>query len=253
MNFEYLAAAVRILEQIDRTQAAPIAQAAELMAASIAADGLVHMFGAGHSALPVAEAYPKCGNIVGFHPIVELALMNFTNVIGSNGIAQFTFLERVEGYGQAILESHILKSQDIMLIFSQSGINPLVLDIALGALDRGLKVVGVTSVSQCSRLDARHSSGKRLTDVAHIVIDNCVPFGDVTIQVDGMEEPMGPASTLASIAIVNTLIVEVAKALLRHGQQPIVNPTLNAPGGTAAAEERMQRALSDYRRRTQRT
>lgn len=252
MNLEYLSAAVRILEQIDRTQVAPIAQAAEIMAESIAADGLVHMFGAGHSALPVAEAYPKCGNIVGFHPIVELALMNFTNVVGSNGIAQFTFLERAEGYGRAILESHILKAQDVMLVISQSGINPLVMDIALGARERGLKVVALTSVSQCRQSPARHSSGKRLIDAADMVIDNCVPFGDVTIQVEGADEPMGPVSTLASIALVNTLVVEVARALIRRGQRPIVNPTLNAPDGGAAAEERMQRALREYRRRTQR-
>lgn len=253
MNFEYLAAATDILKQIDRTQSAQITQAVQLMADSIAADGLVHLFGAGHSALPVAEAYPKCGNIVGFHPMVELALMNFTNVIGSNGIAQFTFLERAEGYGRAILDSHILKPQDVMLIFSQSGINALVLDIALGSHERGLQVVAVTSVNQCSHLSPRHSSGKRLIDVADIVIDNCVPFGDVTIQIDGMDEPMGPASTLAAMAIVNTLIVEVARALIKRGERPVVNPTLNAPGGVAAAEERMQRAMSEYRRRTART
>ncbi|MCC7450313.1 MAG: SIS domain-containing protein [Anaerolineae bacterium] len=253
MNFDYLAAATDILKQIDRTQRVPITQAAQIMADSIAADGLVHLFGAGHSALPVAEAYPKCGNIVGFHPMVELALMNFTNVIGSNGIAQFTFLERAEGYGRAILDSHILKPQDVMLIFSQSGINALALDMALGAHERGLQVVAVTSVSQCSQLPPRHSSGKRLTDVADIVIDNCVPFGDVTIRIDGMDEPMGPASTLASMAIVNTLIVEVARALIKRGERPIVNPTLNAPGGVAGADERMQRAMNEYRRRTART
>src|SRR5437870_4325201 len=127
MNFEYLAAASQILEKIDQSQADSISRSAEIMADSIAVEGLVHMFGAGHSALPVAEAYPKCGNIVGFHPMVEQALMNFTNVIGSNGVAQFTYLERAEGYGRAILESHVLKPQDVMLIFSQSGINPLVL------------------------------------------------------------------------------------------------------------------------------
>ena len=252
MHFEYLSAAVRILEKVDRTQADTISHAAQVMADSIAADGLVHMFGAGHSALPVAEAYPKCGNIVGFHPMVEQALMNFTNVVGSNGISQFTFLERTEGYGRAILESHVLNPADTMLIFSQSGINPLVMDIALGAKERGMQVVAITSIAQCSQLEPRHSSGRRLTDVADIVIDNCVPFGDVTIQVDGMDEPMGPASTLASIAIVNTLIVEVAKELVRRDQTPIVNPTLNAPGGVANAEIRMERALGEYRRRTQR-
>ncbi|HVO42612.1 MAG TPA: sugar isomerase domain-containing protein [Aggregatilineales bacterium] len=252
MNLEYLARATEILEQIDRTQAGPIARAAETMANSIASDGLVHMFGAGHSALPVAEAYPKCGNIVGFHPLVELALMNFTSVIGSNGLPQFTFLERAEGYGRAILESHVLHACDTMLIFSQSGINPPVLEVALGAQEHGLKVVAVTSVGQCSQSVTRHSSGKRLIEAADIVIDTCVPFGDVTLQVEGMDEPMGPASTLASIAIVNALIVEVAKALVSRGEHPIVNPTLNAPGGVAAADARMRRALAEYRRRTQR-
>ncbi|MBX3064998.1 MAG: SIS domain-containing protein [Anaerolineae bacterium] len=253
MHFEYLAAASRIIEEVDSSQKDNISQAAQIMADAIAADGLVHMFGAGHSALPVAEAYPKCGNIVGFHPLVETALMNFTSVIGSNGLAQFTFLERAEGYGHAILQSHVLEPEDVMLIFSQSGINAPVIDIALGSQERGLKVVAITSVAQCQRLPARHSSGKRLIEVADIVIDNCVPFGDVTVQLEGVDEPLGPASTLVAIAIVNTLIVEVARALVLRGKQPIINPTLNAPGGVAAAEQRMQYALSEYRRRVQRT
>lgn len=249
---EYLTAAREILAHIETTQAGAIRQASRQMAQSISKGGLVHMFGAGHSSLPVAEAYPKCGNIVGFHPMVELALYYFTNVVGSNGIRQFTFLEQVEGYGEAILQSHVLKAEDTMLVFSQSGINGVVMDVALGAKRRGLPVVAVVSVAQSSALPPRHSSGKRLYEVADIVIDNCVPFGDVTIQVPGMEEPMGPASTLAAVAIANTLIVETARQLVALGQPPIVNPTLNAPGGVAHAEERMARALDEYRRRTQR-
>ncbi|HEX7974846.1 MAG TPA: sugar isomerase domain-containing protein [Anaerolineales bacterium] len=249
---EYLTTAQQILAQIQATQAGPIDRAARQMARSISEGGLVHMFGAGHSALPVAEAYPKCGNIVGFHPMIELALFYFTQVVGSNGIRQFTFLEQAEGYGEAILQSHILKPCDTMLVFSQSGINGVVMDIALGARRRGLPVVAVVSVAQSSRLAARHSSGQRLHEIADIVIDNCVPYGDVTVQVPGMDEPMGPASTLAAIAIVNTLIVETARCLVALGQPPIVNPTLNAPGGVQNAPQRMERALKEYRRRTQR-
>ncbi len=251
-SLEYLSAARDILARIETTQANAIHQAARQMAESIAKGGLVHMFGAGHSSLPVAEAYPKCGNIVGFHPMVELALYYFTNVVGSNGIHQFTFLEQVEGYGEAILQSHVLETRDTMLLFSQSGINGVVMDVARGARQRGLPVVAVVSVAQCTALPSRHSSGKRLVDVADIMIDNCVPFGDVTLKVPGMDEPMGPASTLAAVAIANTLIVETARELVALGQQPIVNPTLNAPGGVENAAERMARALDEYRRRTQR-
>lgn len=251
-EFEYLRVARRILAAIESTQAEAMRRAAHLMAGSIASGGLVHMFGAGHSALPVAEAYPKCGNLVGFHPMLELALSHFTNVIESNGVRQFTFLERVEGYGEAILQSYVLEPHDTMLIFSQSGINGVVIDMALGAKRRGLPVVAVVSVAQASALAARHSSGKRLHEIADVVIDNCVPFGDVTVQVRGMDEPMGPASTLAAIAIVNTLMVEVARGLVTLGETPVVNPTLNAPDHAADADTRMARALNEYRRRTRR-
>lgn len=251
-SLEYLSAVQQILAEIQETQAHAIRKAAEQCAQTISRGGLVHMFGAGHSSLPVMEAYPKCGNIVGFHPITELALSNFTSVVGSNGIPQFTFLEQAEGYGEAILSAHVLRHDDTMLVISQSGINGVVMDVALGAKRRGLPVIAIVSVAQCSKLPPRHSSGKRLHEVADIVVDNCVPFGDVTVQIPGMEEPMGPASTVAAIAIVNALIVEVARQLVAQGDKPIVNPTLNAPGGVRAAEERMKRALQEYRRRTQR-
>ncbi len=251
-EFAYLSATRDVLNAIELTQADALRQAAKLMARSIAADGLVHMFGAGHSSLPVAEAYPKCGNLVGFHPMVELALSCFTNVVDSNGIKQFTFLERVEGYGEAILQSYILEPRDTMLIFSQSGINSVVIDVALGAKRRGLPVVSVMSLAQATALPARHSSGRRLNEISDIVIDNCVPFGDVTVHLPGMDEPMGPASTLAAIAIVNTLIVEVARYLLEMGKKPLINPTLNAPGLVVEADDRMEHALEEYRRRTRR-
>ncbi len=251
-RFAYLRAARRILAAIESTQAEVLQRAAELMARSIVNEGLVHMFGAGHSALPVAEAYPKCGNVVGFHPMVELALSCFTNVVDANGIRQFTFLERVEGYGEAILQSYVLEPRDTMLIFSQSGINSVVIDVALGARRRGLPVVAVMSVAQASALPSRHSSGRRLHEIADIVIDNCVPFGDTTVRLSGVEEPLGPASTLAAIAIVNTLIVEVARHLVAAGRRPLINPTLNAPGAVDESEERMAQVLDEYRRRTRR-
>ena len=82
--------------------------------------------------------------------------------------------------------------------------------------------------------------------VAQIVVDNCVPFGDVTVHLDGMDEPTGPASTLAAMAIINCLIMEVARELVAQGRLPNVNPTLNASGGVAGAEARMAYSLDEY-------
>lgn len=252
MNLLYLQTITEILSKIDKTQTDNIIKAAELMARSISSDGLVYIFGAGHSALPAAEVYPKCGNIVGFQAMLDVSLIYFTNVIGSNGISQFTYLERSEGYAQALLESYILKDIDTFWVFSQSGVNGLVVETARIARERGLKVVVVTSVEQCSNSISRHSSGKRLIDFADVIIDNCVPAGDVTITLDGLVDPIGPASTTTGIAIANTVVVETTRALLRIGEHPIVNPSLNAPGAAPFAENRMRIAMSEFRRRTQR-
>ena len=156
MNLLYLQTITEILSKIDKTQTDNIIKAAELMARSISSDGLVYIFGAGHSALPAAEVYPKCGNIVGFQAMLDVSLIYFTNVIGSNGISQFTYLERSEGYAQALLESYILKDIDTFWVFSQSGVNGLVVETARIARERGLKVVVVTSVEQCSNSISRH-------------------------------------------------------------------------------------------------
>lgn len=252
MNLPYLQAVSTILDEIDRTQAGAIRQAAALMADSIAAGGLVYVFGAGHSALPAAEVYPKCGNIVGFQALLEVSLVYFTNVIGSNGISQFTFLERSEGYGRAILESYVLEARDTFWIFSHSGVNGLVVETARVARERGLKVVAVLSLKQSLMTQPRHSSGLRLMDLADVVIDNCVPVGDVTLHLEGMEDPIGPASTAAGVAIANALVVETARTLLERGVPPMVNPSLNAPGAAANAEGRMHTALAEFRRRTNR-
>ena len=218
MNLRYLQTASEILAQIDRTQTETILQAASLMADTIAAGGLVYIFGAGHSALPAAEVYPKCGNIVGFQAMLDVGLLYFTNVVGSNGISQFTFLERSEGYGRSIMDGYVLRNSDAFWAFSQSGVNGLVVETARTAREKGMRVVAVTSVAQCQRSVPRHSSGKRLIDFADVVIDNCVPVGDVTIHVDGLEDPIGPASTMAGIAIANTVVVETALALLNAGR-----------------------------------
>lgn len=222
------------------------------MADTISAGGLVYVFGAGHSALPAAEVYPKCGNIVGFQAMLDVGLLYFTNVVGSNGISQFTFLERSEGYGTSIMDGYVLRNSDTFWVFSQSGVNGLVVETARIAREKGMRVVAVTSVAQCKSSVPRHSTGKRLIDFADVVIDNCVPIGDVTILVDGLEDPIGPASTMAGITIANTVVVEVAFALLKRGQKPIVNPSLNAPEAAAHGEARMRLALNEYRQRTQR-
>ena len=129
------------LAEVNATQAGAIDRAAEACASSIAADKLVFSFGTGHGALPALEMFPRTGTIVGFRPIVESTMISFHRVWGDMGARQYRFIHAVEGYGKAILRSHHLHPGDSIVLFSHSGVNAVILDIALGAKEKGLTVI----------------------------------------------------------------------------------------------------------------
>ena len=183
----YFSALIERLEQVRDTQGPPIERAAEACARSIAEDKLVFTFGTGHGALPALEMFPRTGTIVGFRPIVESTMISFHRVWGDMGARQYRFIHAVEGYGKAILRSHHLDPGDSIVLFSHSGVNAVILDIALGAKEKGLTVIGVTSLPHSSASPSRHSSGKRLYEVADVVIDTGASLSDASIRIEGLE------------------------------------------------------------------
>jgi uncharacterized phosphosugar-binding protein len=246
--FAFLDGAAAIVERIRATQMDQIVAAAEICANSIAADGLVHLFGTGHSRIPVEEIFPRHGSFPGFHPIVELSLTHHTQVVGANGQRQAMFLEKLEGFGEVIMRNFIFGPNDSFIVFSNSGVNGVVIDVALAAKERGMPVIAVTSLEHCLGSPARHSSGKRLPDIADITIDNCSPAGDAFVQVDGLDYPVGPGSTVGYAAVVNALKCLVAAELTRRGKPPLVL-TSSLLIGSAASAELFDRTYDDYRAR----
>src|SRR5579859_6000217 len=93
-----------VLAAIWRTQRATIERVASLMAESIAHGGLVHLFGSGHSVLPVQDIFPRYGSFPGFRPLMDSRLM-WTNVLGSGGAKGLLWLEQREGYATVLLEN----------------------------------------------------------------------------------------------------------------------------------------------------
>jgi uncharacterized phosphosugar-binding protein len=248
---QFLDASQAILERIRETQIAAIASAAEICANSIAAGGLVHLFGTGHSRIAVEEIFPRHGSFPGFHPIVELSLTYHNQVVGANGQRQAMYLEKLEGFGEVILRNFIFGPHDSFMVFSNSGVNGVVVDVALGAKQRGMPVIAVVSLEHCLRSEARHSSGKRLPDIADVTIDNCSPAGDALVHVPGLREPVGPGSTIGYAAVVNALKCLVAAELTRRGQPPLVL-TSSVLIGKEASEELFDRTYDDYRARVAR-
>jgi len=247
---DYLKEAAAILDRVRTTQADGIEQAAEICAQAIAGDGLVHLFGTGHSRIFVEEMFPRHGSFPGFHPIVELSLTYHNLVVGSNGQRQAMFLEHVEGFGQVILRNFVFSPPDCFLLFSNSGINEVVVDVALEAKRLGMPVMAVVSMDHCSASPAVHSSGKKLIDIADIVIDNCTPAGDALVRVPGLEDPVGPGSTIGAAAVTNALKCRIAEKLAALGKPPIVL-TSSFFIGSEASKRRFDDCYDDYRARVQ--
>jgi len=66
----WMTSAAALLNRVAETQADAIETASQWSAEAIAADGLVHLFGTGHSRIPVEEMFPRYGSYPGFNPIV---------------------------------------------------------------------------------------------------------------------------------------------------------------------------------------
>jgi uncharacterized phosphosugar-binding protein len=249
-SFDYIQKARAILNRIESTQMEAIERAAEVCAQTIASDGLVHLFGTGHSRIFVEEMFPRHGSFPGFHPIVELSLTYHNLVVGSNGQRQAMFLEHVEGFGQVILRNFVFHTPDCFLLFSNSGVNEVVVDVALEAKRLQLPLIAVVSVEHCTAAPAAHSSGKKLIDVADIVIDNCTPAGDAMVRVPGLEDPVGPGSTIGAATVTNALKCRIAEKLTALGKPPIVL-TSSYFIGSQASKQRFDECYDDYRDRVQ--
>lgn len=218
-----------VLDRIWNTQADSISRAAAIMGDSIARGGLVHLFGSGHSVLPVQDIFPRYGAYPGFRPLMDMRLM-WTNVIGSGGAKGLLWLERREGYAKVLFENEPIRSGDVMLIFSHGGLNAAGIEVALESKQRGLKVVAVTSKDNYGKRDATHSSGKKLADCADVVIDNCCPAEDALVKVADWKAPVAASSTVATVTISMALVAQVADELAKRGLHPPVFVSPNVPG-----------------------
>jgi uncharacterized phosphosugar-binding protein len=247
----FLGAARALLDRLEE-QGEALDAAARICADAIAADGLVHAFGTGHSRVPVEELFPRYGSYPGFNPLVELSMTFHTQVVGANGQRQAMFIERVEGLAERILANFDLGPPDAMLVVSHGGNTAASIEMAAGARDRGLRVIALTSVAHTVATDPVHSSGTQLLDHADVVLDLATPPGDALVTVDGVATPVAPGSSLTGVALVNELKVRTAILLAARGKLP---PVLASPVlvGRERSEELFDAAYGDHARRVART
>jgi uncharacterized phosphosugar-binding protein len=245
---QWLNNARNVMNDIENTQMEHIRKAAELMAKSIEAERWVHMFGCGHATLPIEEMYPRIGGFVGFHPIIELPLTFFTNIVGGMSVQQFVFLERVEGYGLEIMKGWNFDPRDCMWLFSHTGINAVNIDVALESKRQGMKVIVYGSAEEAKGKKSRHSSGKTLFELADVVVDTCVPANDASVSLRNHFDKVGPVSTMTFVTAVWMTVTTVAEILDEKGVRLYIHPSHNIPGDTTA-HDRLEEALKTYKKR----
>jgi uncharacterized phosphosugar-binding protein len=249
----WIEAAVEVIEKIQETQTDAIEKASQICADAIGSDGLVHLFGTGHSRIPVEEMFPRYGSYPGFNPIVELSMTFHTQVVGANGQRQAMFIERMPGLAEVILSNFKFGPKDALIAFSAGGRGAVVVEMARGARRRGMPVIAVTSVAQSQAGDVDPAVGARLLDEADVVIDLCTPEGDALIHLDGLADtPVGPGSTVAAVVIADAIKVRTAELLVAKGKMtPVITSATEV--GRERSQELFDAAYREHARRAART
>ena len=236
----YFQAARDVLADVAATQGDALEAAARLAAEAVAAGGMLHLFGTGHSQLLALDAFRRAGGLACVNPIVDPALAP----TAGPDVAR---VERTPGHAATILEREDLRPGEVVVVVSNSGVNPVPVEVALGCRDRGLRVVALTNVEQAKATAPRHPSGARLHELADVVVDNRCPTGDAAVAIAG-GEVAGPTTTVVGAAVVAALTARVAELLAERGATPPVLVSQNLDGRDAAENNRQ--LLRPYRGRT---
>lgn len=243
---QFHAAALQAIEEVRHNQLDAIVAASRICAGSIGRGGLVFLFGSGHSRMMVDEMIPRQGCFVGFYPLVELAVSNYSAIIGPNGLRTALHLEKYEGYAEEVLQGFHFGPHDSFIIISTSGIRPLVVEMALGAKSRKLPVIAIVSRSHCESVRPAHSSGKKLIDVADVVVDNHSPIGDCAVELPGLDSRTGPLSTITGALVINMIRAETARMLVESGHKPVMLPSHQFAHNNTA-EDQLEKFYEAYR------
>jgi uncharacterized phosphosugar-binding protein len=139
-------------------------------------------------------------------------------------------LERDESVADELYGLYSFEPADVFVIASNSGVNGSIVGLALRAKADGHPVIAVTSLAHTNAVTPKHSSGKRLSEIADVVIDNRAPFGDTTIDLgDGLSA--GAVSSITAAYIAQLLTLGAARRLRDAGEVPPLYLSANIPGG----------------------
>lgn len=211
-----------LLHRLEESQRQAIHQAAGLIADAIMAGGILQSFGSGHSYAAAIEVASRAGGLFAAKVIKDPAM----------GI-----YEVLEGSGKILMRKVEVLPEDVVIIISNSGRNPLPIEIAMKVKEIGAHLIAVTSLAASKQLTSRHSSGKLLYEFADVVLDNLSVDGDAAIEVEGLPAKICGTSSIAAAALLQSTILEAVELMLAKGFNPPVRISANVDGGTERSIE----------------
>ncbi len=222
MLFEYGDKILEVIKNAEERNSDTIKFLAEKFAQNIEDDKIIHTFGTGHSHMLGIEMFARAGGLGNVDAMLD------PDTLTSFGAQRSGAMEKTSGVSDVIYDSYNIEAGDIMVITSNSGRNAMPIEMAMRCQKEGVYVVALTNLEQSKNTTSRHPSGKRLFEVADCVIDSCVPDGDATLDLSGIKT--GPASSIVTMYLVNTIISEAIKIVLSHGKRPYVFQSQNVDG-----------------------
>jgi uncharacterized phosphosugar-binding protein len=204
------------------------ARAATLLTESVLAGGVIQAFGCGHSEGLAMEIAGRAGGLV---PTNKIALRDVVLYGGEPAevLADPMFERRTE-IAHRLYELAPIKPDDAFVIASNSGINGAVVEMALLVKQRGHKLIAITSAKHSAGVESRHPSGKKLGEIADVVLDNGAPYGDAALPIPG-GGAVGAVSSITAALLAQQIVAEVVTNLLAAGVTPPIYLSDNVPGG----------------------
>lgn len=229
MRNEYFKVIEELLKEVEATQSGNITIAGKMIAQSIMDGGILQAFGSGHSFAAAIEITNRAGGLIPAKAIKEPA----------GGM-----YETIEGVGNLFLKRSDIRKEDIVVLISNSGRNPLPIEIALKCREIGTKIIVVTSLESSKELSSKHSCGKNLWELGDVVLDNRVMKGDSTIEVPGLPVRVCGTSSVSAAVMLNAAVLEAIQIMLSKGYVPPVYMSQNIDGG-AEFNERLIAKYAD--------
>ncbi len=223
---QYLSEIERLLQKVRETQLPKMEQAAQMMVKATLQGHNLFAFGCNHAGLLALELYYRSDGMVNINPVRGPGLH-----LDISPATMTSQMERLKDYGRLLMDMAHIDTGDVIIIHSVSGRNPVSVDAALRAHEKGASVIALTNMEASASAASRHESGKKLYEAADLVIDNCGCIGDAALALPNTQIKVGPTSTAIGAAILNAIMCRTVELITAAGQPTPVFMSANTDGG----------------------